>query len=68
MQHVVLDCVRVVVEYGRSRDLLIDLYYVALVLLVCIVLVQAAIQVKSDGLLVIKNIPFSTLLLLVTIG
>ena len=67
MQHVVLDCVRVVVEYGRSRDLLIDLYYVALVLLVCIVLVQAAIQVKSDGLLV-KNIPFSTLLLLVTIG
>ena len=67
MQHVVLDCVRVVVEYGRSRDLLIDLYYVALVLLVCIVLVQAAIQVKSDGLLV-KNIPFSTLLLPVTIG
>ena len=67
MQHVVLDCVRVVVEYGRSRDLLIDLYYVALVLLVCIVLVQAAIQVKSDGLLV-KNIPFSTLLILVTNG
>ena len=67
MQHVVLDCVRVVVEYGRSRDLLIDLHYVALVLLVCIVLVQAAIQVKSDGLLV-KNIPFSTLLLPVTIG